>query len=107
MMTRMFAFCVCCAKAGALAVVMAASASRASHRCRTIFIVQSLFLRVRSLQVVHALGSGEGPPASGAVAACIEPLGAGERGIKRCLRALFGPLHRTRRRLAINLCTDR
>jgi len=56
------------------------------------------------LQIVHALGGGQGPRAPSAIAACIEPLGARHGRIERCSRALLGPLHRTGRRLAIKLC---
>src|SRR5215468_5616987 len=55
------------------------------------------------LQIVHALGGGQGPPAPSAIAACVEPLGARHDPIERCSRALLGPLHRTGRRLAIEL----
>jgi hypothetical protein len=60
----------------------------------------------RSLQIVHSLGSGEGPCAAGAIAARIETLGACQRRIERGLCARIGPLHRAGRRLVTELCGD-
>src|SRR6516225_595960 len=57
-------------------------------------------------EIVHALGAGQGPHAPGAIATRIEPLGARYGRIERCLRAPVGPLHRGRRRLAIELCAN-
>src|SRR5437879_1113284 len=105
MMTRILGFC-CCARAGALAAATAARASRARHGSRNIFMMQLLLLGVGSLQVVHALGGSEGPPAPGAIATCVEPLGTGQRCIecRSCIRLCA--FHGTRRRLAIELRTN-
>src|SRR5436190_4759687 len=61
----------------------------------------------RSLQIIHALGCGEGLVAARGVAAGIEPLGARHGRIERRPRLLLGPPDRGRRRLLIELRADR
>jgi len=65
-----------------------------------LLIVASIF----ASEIVPALRGGERARAPGAITLPVEPLRARHGRIERCLRALLGPLHRTGRRLAIELC---
>src|SRR5439155_3090560 len=76
-------------------------------RARVPVIRETSLLQVRSLQIVYALGGSESARAARAIAACVEPLGARQRGIERCLRTRLGPLHRGGSRLSIKLRPNR
>ena len=68
---------------------------------------QELLRDAGSLQIVHSLGGGQRPRASGAMSLFIETLGA-RQGRRECgLRLFLGASDRGRRRLAIELCPNR